>query len=382
MKNFWLGLIILISAYFVRYIFAFHSGLPFISTDTYNYIEMAKGIIQFNPLSFFPNGYPIIISFFFALFSESLAIEFLRHLNVLLSSFIVLIVFFLSQKLNKKIAIISTIIIMFWPNQLNYSRQLLSEVPSTFFMILGIYLLTKKSLYSNFFGGATIAFASIIRSTILPVGIFFIIFAWVNQLKKLGDVSFTKSQSFLLTLGFILVIIIELIFIIFGFLSYSSNLDANLSLSVNDISTQYSVGYQISGSLNAKQYYLQFMLSEPIDFIRLRINSFWELWGPWPQVDGATRSLFSKLIIGLRFPLFLIAIVGYVICMKDQTIGTERKKIIYLISIPIILISLLHILFFSTPRFSFSMEPFVIIFASITLYRFIGLIFKNRINNK
>ena len=103
---------------------------------------------------------------------------------------------------------------MFWPNQLNYSRQLLSEVPSTFFMILGIYLLTKKSLYSNFFGGATIAFASIIRSTILPFVIFFIIFALINQLKKLGDVSFTKSQSFLLTLGS-LVTIIELIFIIF-----------------------------------------------------------------------------------------------------------------------------------------------------------------------
>ena len=70
MKNFWLGLIILFSAYFVRYIFAFHSGLPFISTDTYNYIEMAKGIIQFNPLSFFPNGYPIIISFFLHCFQS------------------------------------------------------------------------------------------------------------------------------------------------------------------------------------------------------------------------------------------------------------------------------------------------------------------------
>ena len=122
------------------------------------------------------------------------------------------------------------------------------------------------------------------------------------------------------------------------------------------------------------------MFSEPIDFFILRLSSFWELWGPWPNDAEGIRGMFSRIIIGLRFPLLVLAILGFIISFRDEQLKSERKNIFNLLIIPVIFISLVYVMFFSTPRFSFCMEPFVILLASNTLYTIYKFIYQKKNN--
>ena len=54
--------LILFLALLSRVYIVFFSGLPWYGPDTGNYIKMARAIIDGNPISFFPNGFPLLLA--------------------------------------------------------------------------------------------------------------------------------------------------------------------------------------------------------------------------------------------------------------------------------------------------------------------------------
>ena len=301
--------------------------------------------------NYFPNGYPLII-LLVSMFSP-LEIG-LLWLNIILSLFTVLFIYLISENLtgNFYIALICAAVLTFYPNQINYVHSILTEVTSTFFLALAIYLFQKeKVIYS----GLALGFAIIIRTTLIFVPFLFFLYLFFNNQRKEG---LTWFLSFL---------IIPLLLMFYGYLvSGNFTLGSN---SIHDIyqtiNRPYNEPFTKAQGISA---YFNYIISSPAQFLKDRALSFWNLWGflaPPATVGLRSRFLF-RVIVGLRFPLLMLGIYG---CIKMKT-----KKIPILLILPAISITIIHTLFFSDTRYTFSAEPFLIILAVMGVGKFISLI--------
>jgi hypothetical protein len=107
------------------------------------------------------------------------------------------------------------------------------------------------------------------------------------------------------------------------------------------------------------------MISSPVQFFTDRIHSFWNLWGFFPSVaDGFRSHLIYRILVGLRFPLLILGIYGF---MKS-----ESKTIPFLLILPAVSITIVHTMFFSNTRFTIPAEPLLIILAVVGVGKFIS----------
>ena len=345
----WL-LALLFLALIIRIYLCFGSGLSTWSTDTYDYIRMADGILNGQPISFFPNGFPLLIAAVKIAGGEEHLATNLLVLNILMSTCVVLATFFVAQSImTRQLALAATALVAFWPNQLNFVRQILSEVPSTFFLTLAIALMLRARSFSS---GMLFSAATLVRSSLFPIApLAALCLLWGRK----------RLEAFWLITGFAFIIGMELALIKFGILKGASNIGTNLLIAIHNNSTHgidFSLGMFSEQEKGAPlMTYLSFAVSHPIEFLSQRLSSAWELWGPWPGVGDAPipRSTVTRLLIGLRFPALILAVLAiWVLRSRPQ---------IWLIATPILVVTVTHVLFFSTSRFTYPVEPSLLILA-------------------
>lgn len=337
---------ILVFAFLSRIIICFYSGLPWYNSDTYSYFEMADRILNGDPFSYFPNGYPLLIVLLKLLISNSIIPEALIFLNII---FQLMTLFFIERILkyysvNERLRLITLLVIAIYPNQINYTRQLLTEASSLFFLILTIYLYTnKKNLLSGFIGFLTSQF----RPTLLPFLPGLILFELLN-----------KNYRNVLTLlgGFLIGLFIFLILEKTNIIKPPNNLGTNLLISIQ--SDSYDIDWNTKNFTKEERSspiktYMNFAIDNPLRFLKQRLISLWVLWGPLPV---SHRGIFEKLLIAIRFPLLILSILAMIFYKR---IGLQRDFVV-IISLPILLITAIHTMFFSQQRFTFVVEPFII----------------------
>jgi hypothetical protein len=104
--------------------------------------------------------------------------------------------------------------------------------------------------------------------------------------------------------------------------------------------------------------YCNAFISSPVQFLTDRLRSFWNLWGFLPyKADGFRGGLNYRLLVGLRFPLLILGIYGW--------LKSSKNSIPLLLILPAVSITIIHTLFFSSTRFTVPAEPFLIILAVI-----------------
>lgn len=112
--------------------------------------------------------------------------------------------------------------------------------------------------------------------------------------------------------------------------------------------------------LSALGYYFNYAFTNPLQFITDRLNSLWEFWGFLPSVnEGLRENLIVRLLIGIRFPLLLLAIYSFRRSKEDN--------VVIFSTIVIFSITILHVVFYSITRYNFVVEPFLIFLAVIGL---------------
>jgi uncharacterized membrane protein len=210
------------------------------------------------------------------------------------------------------------------------------------------------------FSGLFFWFSAFIRSTLLPVG----------PLTALCLVAFGQwKRALLVVAGLAMGLGIERTLSALGLIVPSGNLGPNLLISIGSDSVRginFSID-QFSAAEKAQPFitYLTFAIERPVEFLYQRWAALWELWGPWPSPGDAEnpRSYLGRGLIGLRFPLFVAALME---------LWRGRKKWEYcIIGCPIIIVTLIHIMFFATPRFTHPVEPMLIILASVFLAKIV-----------
>lgn len=349
--------VVFLLAFFARMHVAFFAGLEPMNTDSYDYIRMADGIIVSAPISYFPNGYPLIISLSKLLFGPQHYIAALLMLNVALSTAVVGMAYAIAAKImHIRFALLTALTVALWPSQLNYVRQVMSEVPATFLLVSGIYAISCSSYIGKFAGGGLLFLSGFTRSTLTPApyllaASLFLRLRWRAALNVIGGVMALTVVTFFAYEAKVI--------------SQPSNMGVNLLIAINSRSSE-GVIFSASHFSNEQRNnplgtYVAFAKEHPREFLAQRASSLWELWGPWPSKGNPAnpRSTIDRILIGARFPVFALAIAGLFIGW--------RNDIVTACGIPIILITLVHTAFFSTPRFSYPVEPLAILLAAFCL---------------
>ena len=201
-------LLIVLFGIFLRLIFFSGMGI----SDDLAYSKAAHDIMQGNGID--PNStltlstrlgliYPTI--FFYKLFGVN---DFSSILFPLLTSIasIILIFYFGKLLFNEKIGFIAAFLLSFFPLDVVYATKLNSDLPSAFFMALGVYLF----LYSEKIGklkinyilsGIFIGIGYMIRESALLIALFFIVY--ILPKKKI------KKEYFLVPVGVVIIFIAE-----------------------------------------------------------------------------------------------------------------------------------------------------------------------------
>lgn len=343
---------ILALALLLRAALCIHERSHWFNTDTADYLRMAGAIRSHHPYSLFPNGYPLLIAAAEAALPPSAVPAALILANVLMGTAVVAMVYFFTLRLTRssKPAIVAALVAALYPNQLDYTFQLMTEPPSAFLLSLGILcLLSQRALAAGWW----LYLGSTFRATLLLVGPLLLVAGLILRRPKTEMARLAAG----IALGWLVFFALEHAHVI----KPSSNLNANLLISINGDSRHLDFSYNGAPQQtlrSAPRMYVDFACTHPKEFIRQRAVAFSELWGPFP--DGGSgapdlkphRSVISRLLIGLRFPFFMLALWA----------GWTRRRdfVTWMFLTPILLITVLHTLTFATPRFSYPVEPLVI----------------------
>jgi hypothetical protein len=351
---------------------AFATNLPWFTTDSYVYISMADAIRAGEPVAGFPNGYPLLVALVGALFAEPSFPAAMIWLQVALSTGTVVLTYFLARAVvpGRMTPLLAAICIACWPNQLNYTRSLLSEVPATFLLTLGLWGLVRGLTCR---AGICLQIASTFRSTLLPVGP---IIALLSFRRKVDRRTIVR-----LVLGLFIVFIAHTGLLLAGVVKSPSNLGDNLLRAVRPemVSMQATLdSYSVEQRAQPLRTYVTFAVDNPGEFAEQRLQSFRELWGPWPRkyeygANGAKvpRSFANRLMIGLRAPLLILALLGLFWSRRPTVplgVGDAWSLIV-----PALVVTIIHVGFFSAHRFTFPAEPALAVLAATAVARILGV---------
>ena len=150
---------ILLLGFLLRVGVAFFTHLPHMDRDSFDYFHQADVLLAGGYTNYFPNGYPFIIALFKAIAGDHV-ITLILSMNILLSTLTIYFVYDIGRKVFQRasIALVAAFIVAVLPTQLNYSRWVMTEIPTAFFLLGGyfFYYRGKTWLSGLFLGMATV----------------------------------------------------------------------------------------------------------------------------------------------------------------------------------------------------------------------------------
>lgn len=344
--------LILFLALLSRVYIVFFSGLPWYGPDTGNYIKMARAIIDGNPISFFPNGFPLLLAGTILVSPDHFTLI-LVILNILMQTGAIILIEKIMVKYNVewKTRLLIIFIISFYPHLMNNVRLVLTESVSLFLIALSLLFYDSgKYSMSGFFGYLTCTF----RPSLVLVFPLLIIY---DLLRKKKTPALNTSAGFLT--GLILFLCLEWT----GLVAAPNNYEYNAVLAVNSYGN--NINFKLTGVDNYEIHhpvktYFNFMVNHPGQYIKQRFLSLWNLWGPLTYTGFSIKSFMLHVV---RFPLFILALLAFLY----RKIMNYKPDLILLISLPVISITMIHFFFISTSRHQIVAEPFAIILTMLFL---------------
>ena len=209
-----LGLILIIILFLSLYLFYINPNAD-LWWDSSVYIGIGKYIYSFGEIGLYEDSrpliWPLILGFIWKL---GLDVVFFGKLLVLGFGIGTIVVTYLIayELFNKKIALLSALLLAFSPTFFLFNSIMFTEIPSTFFVVLGLYLFIKKyySLSGLFFGiGFMTRFFQI--SVIIPIYLFFIYLVYKKK---------STFKEFFLSIFFFLIPLVP--YLILNFILYNN----------------------------------------------------------------------------------------------------------------------------------------------------------------
>ena len=344
----------------IRLVVCFGADLPWDSVDTRIYGWMARAILQGEPESFAPNGYPLFLAFLLSVVPATAIVPVIQGLNVLWGTGTVGLTYAIARTLDRQpVASLAAMIVAVYPHQINYTRFLLTEVPTTFLLMMSLFAIIRAyrtpSWRWSTGSGIAMGLTLLLRTALAPVAAGVgLVAAWMAPVR-------TLAMPYVL--GLVVILGAHSLAVERGHLASSSNLHINLLIAIADdpeeviTSTPRFTEAERNSALPA---YLRYVRETPVAFAGQRIRTVGELWSPWPQDRGAAeRPPWRNALLGLRFPLLLLGLVGLALHRREPTA--------WLLALPALATTALYAFFFALPRFTFIAEPGLAILCALAV---------------
>ena len=297
--------------------------------------------------------------------------------DIFFSSLSVIIIYLFAKELfkDKNIGILTAMIFSIYPFSIFYSLSGMTETLYVFFIILSFYF-----LYSN---KLILASISLVLSIYLrpSIEMFYplIIFSYFIFVKNLG----LKFSFFQILKYFFIYIIFMSPWWFHNYIKYDSFVRTNLSMGeilyignnplnksgggISGIDFSFENFEDEYGASNfsnpivrdnvLREAAIQYILDNPISFIKLSIIKFKRFWQLYPYAKEYSSIYYKLISIISLLPLYILSLLF---------IFTYKKSIKLLIPIIlfILFLNFVHIISISSIRYRFPIEPFLIIFSS------------------
>jgi len=384
-------------ALLIRLVFCFASGLEFFSNDSYGYIETARILLTTGKLgSFWPPGYPIFIAGIYSTFGESPRA--LIVFNCLLGAATVSIIFLIARivvsevMLNGNVSSVSTrpnnnrtfyffrwirviqekpgfilpwiaaLALVFHPNVLNYTRQILSDTLAATMLTAAVYFALKgrTGLAGLFMGLCLITRPSALFIT--PVIIVLCVIR-VSSEQKWRAI----ATNILMLLLIVLPVSINASLQAKRFCIVSNNGQINIFQALGIDPEGYKIEWQaivVKANFPAKpeetafHYYFRFASAQPKRFIMQRLLSLYQFFGPWPL---RARPIWKKTVFAIfRIPMYILAILAAVWLFRNH-----RWDLLLAMVGPTAGLALMHTVLYSTTRHIVMIEPLLMVLVAL-----------------
>ena len=342
---------LLLLAFGARLWLCFGAGLEWLTPDSHNYLRMAAAMAAGSPFGLFPNGYPMLVAAVGALAGEA-TLPALIAVNAVASTATVWLVHRLARTLTDRAlpALLAALGAALLPNQLVYVHYVLTEPTATLLLTAGLLVLCRGHSGT---GGALLAVACAFRSSLVPV----LLLAAAALAWRAADPSAWRRFS----AGAAAVGVAYAALCGAGVVVPGNNAGSNLLIAVGSPSSALSYapdGFDAEQRRHPLRTYVLSAVEHPGRFAWQRTSALWELWGPYPT--EVERSLPARLLLGLRLPLLLLALLALV--------RHRRRLEVLLLATPCISVTAVHVALFATPRFSYPAEPALLALASLSLW--------------
>ena len=344
-------------ALLVRVYASFFAGKEWFSTDTFEYFSLADAILARRPFSYTPNGYPLLIAVVKLAAKPSWVPAILICVNIVSSATVVILVMRIAEAVHPSpiVRYSAGLLCALLPSQINYVRYLYSEAPATVVFVGGIALLLVERHTT---AGFLLYVSNLFRSTLGPV----------IPLACICVIAFRRTwrAAILLAAGGLVGVMLYWPLEVTGIVHPPGNFAANVLLAIGEDAEAWSLsgGDDLSRSVTVISRYIAFARDHPREFVRQRLTAAWNLWGPWPPAGDTPgrrpRSTATRLMIGLRFPLLILAIVGFV--------RSRRLFPAWICAVPIAVISVTHFLLYAEARYTYPVEPLAVVLAAVGGY--------------
>lgn len=361
---------ILITGILLRIYICFFSHLPNMHKDSYEYYKQADTLLAGGYTNYFPNGYPFLIALVKAL-SVVHTDSILLWCNILMSSLTIWFVYDIGKRLSGQtsLALAAAGILAVFPSQINYVRWLMTEVPTSFFL-LGAFFFYYRRSYA--WCGIFFGIAMVVRTNVAPVFFLLLLGHLIFMLRRERPLSarkapFTWKTQILLLAGFFgpVLLVSYYSYVKTGAFSVSGNNQINILYSVTASGPyiDFHLGEEhpeINTSGKALHMYIDHMVSSPLQFTRQRLANLWELWGFYASDANGGRGVGSRILLGAgNFFLVVFGLIGWWFYRKEFSVS--------ILLLPFVVVTLLHTFLFAMPRYTYPVEPFMILLATWAL---------------
>ena len=330
----------------------FFTHLPHLHRDTQEYYKQAETLLAGGYTNFFPNGYPLIIALAKAI-AGAATDTLLVWINIVFSTLTVWFTWDIARRVfpNPLVAPVAAALVAVFPSQINYVRWLTSEVPTVFFLLGAYFFYYRKQWVRS---GIFFAMAIFVRTNITPIP-FVILLIRILRDKK---IPWRLAAGTLLPL----LLVASYCFLKTGEFSIAGNNQINILYAV--VAKGDSVDFtfnrkhpEINTSGKAMKMYVGHMVHQPLEFIGQKWANYWELWGFYPSSAGDTRGTGSRLLLGAgNFFMIVFGLIGW----------WQHRRLLAanLLLLPFLVITAIHVLLFVLTRYTYPVEPFMILLAA------------------
>lgn len=344
--------IILTIGFLLRVWICFFTHLPNMHRDSHEYYGQADTLLSGGYTNFFPNGYPLIMAIA-KLIAGTASNTFLLWVNIAFSTLTVWFTWDIAKRVfpNPLVAPVAAAFVAVFPSQINYVRWLTSEVPTLFFLLGAYFFYYRKQDVRS---GVFFALAIFVRTNIAPIPIVLLL------IKAIRD----KRIPWRLAAGTILPLMLigSYCFLKTGEFSIAGNNQINIlyAVTAKGDSVDFSLNRKhpdINTSGKAMKMYIGHMVDKPMEFIGQKWANYWELWGFYPTSARGTRGTGSRLLLGAgNFFMIVFGLIGWWL--------HRRLFAANLLMLPFLTVTAIHVLLFALTRYTYPVEPFMILLAA------------------